>query len=393
MKEYLETVADEISRADYPALRVLTVPQRKVLSESMPPAAWEPVRPDTVSGISATAYFFGRDLHRHLNVPVGIVVCAWGGTLAENWIDRELLLGHPETRPIVERYDAIVAAYGGEANYRATLAAWRQGLAAWKEKRRSEGKAGPREKEPMGPEHFQRPSGLYETMFRTIPPFAFKGVIFYQGESNVADGRSHQYRHLLPMLVKNWRRDLGQELPFLVVQLPIIKGQHEDEWAEIRESQWLACRETPGCELAVVLEFGEFDKLHPTMKEGVGARLALLARGTVYGEDIVCRGPTLRAHRVEGDHVILEFDSVDGGLVARGELTDFTLGDAAGRFIPAQAKIVGRTVEVRAAGVARPVAARYGWKNFFQPSLFNREGLPAGPFRTDTLPLKTEGNR
>ena len=91
--------------------------------------------------------------------------------------------------------------------------------------------------------------------------------------------------------------------------------------------------------------------------------------------------------------MILEFDSVDGGLVARGELTDFTLGDAAGRFVPAQAKIVGRTVEVRAAGVARPVAARYGWKNFFQPSLFNREGLPAGPFRTDTLPLKTEGNR
>jgi sialate O-acetylesterase len=393
MKEYLPTVAPEIPQANYPLFRVFTVPQRKVLSESMPSAAWRTVTPDTVPDVSATAYFFGRDLQRHLRVPIGIVVCAWGGTLAENWIDRELLLGHPETKPIVERYDAAVAAYGGDANYQSRLADWQRILAEWKEKRRAEGKAGPRTKEPMGPEHFQRPSGLYETMFKTMPPFAFKGVIFYQGESNVADGRSYQYRHLLPMLVSNWRRDLGHELPFLVVQLPVIKGLQEDEWAEMRESQAVACRETKGCELAVVLEYGEFDKLHPTMKEGVGTRLARLARGVVYGEDIVCRGPTLRSHRVEDDHLILEFDSVGGGLVAQGELADFFVSDASGKFVPAQAKIVGQSVVVRADGIEKPVAVRYGWKNFFKPSLFNREGLPAGPFRTDSFPLKTEGNR
>ena len=280
MKEYLPTVAAEIPQANYPLFRVFTLPQRKVLSESMPLAAWRTVTPDTVADVSATAYFFGRDLQRHLEVPIGIVVCAWGGTLAENWIDRELLLGHPETKPIVDRYDAVVAAYGGDANYQSQLADWQRTLVAWREKRRAEGKAGPKVKEPMGPEHFQRPSGLYETMFKTIPPFAFKGVIFYQGESNVADGRSYQYRHLLPMLINNWRRDLGQELPFLVVQLPVIKGQQEDEWAEMRESQAVACRQTKGCELAVVLEYGEFDKLHPTMKEGVGTRLARLARGS-----------------------------------------------------------------------------------------------------------------
>ncbi|MFM8532027.1 MAG: sialate O-acetylesterase, partial [Acidimicrobiia bacterium] len=337
MKEYLPTVASEIPQANYPLFRVFTVPQRKVLSESMPSAAWRAVTPDSALDVSATAYFFGRDLQRHLRVPIGIVVCAWGGTLAENWIDREMLLGHPETKPIVERYDAIVAAYGGDANYQSQLADWQRTLAAWKEKRRSEGKAGPKVKEPMGPEHFQRPAGLYETMFKTIPPFAFKGVIFYQGESNVADGRSYQYRHLLPMLINNWRRDLGQELPFLVVQLPVIKGQQEDEWAEMRESQAVACRQTKGCELAVVLEYGEFDKLHPTLKEGVGARLARLARGAVYGEEIVCRGPTLRSHRVEGDRIILEFDSVGGGLIAKGELADFVISDASGKFVPAQA--------------------------------------------------------
>lgn len=393
MKEYLPTVAAEIPQANYPHFRVFTVPQSKVLAESMPSAAWRTITPDTVGDVSATAYFFGRDLHRHLQVPIGIVVCAWGGTLAENWIDREMLLGHPETKPIVERYDAIVAAYGGDANYQSQLADWQRTLAAWKDKRRAEGKSGPRAKEPMGPEHFQRPSGLYETMFKAIPPFAFKGVIFYQGESNVADGRSYQYRYLLPMLVSNWRRDLGQELPFLVVQLPVIKGQREDEWAEMRESQAVACRQTKDCELAVVLEYGEFDKLHPTMKEGVGTRLACLARGAVYGEEIECRGPTLRSHRVDADRLILEFDSVGGGLVAQGELADFVIGDASGKFVPALAKIVGESVIVRADGIERPVAARYGWKNYFKPSLFNREGLPAGPFRTDSFPLKTEGNR
>jgi arylsulfatase A-like enzyme len=390
MKEYLDSVAAEIPKANYPSFRVFTVPQRKLPNEPIPQTVWQPIRSDTVPDISATAYFFGRDLHRNLGVPIGIVVCAWGGTFAENWIDRALLASHSETAPIVERYDAIVEAYNGDVNYQTQLAVWRESLEAWKSKRRSEGKAGPREKEPMGPEHFQRPSGLYETMFKTTPPFGFKGVVFYQGESNVADGRSYQYRYLLPMLVENWRRDLGQELPFLVVQLPVIKGQHEDEWAEMRESQSIACRQTPGCELAIVLEYGEYNKLHPAMKEGVGARLALLARGAVYGEDVVHHGPSLRSYRIEGNRMVLEFDSGGSGLVANGELTDFMISDASGQFVPAKAKIVDQTVHVWADEMDHPFAVRYGWKNFFVPSLFNLEGLPAEPFRTDTFQLKTQ---
>ena len=246
----------------------------------------------------------------------------------------------------------------------------------------------------MGREHFQRPAGLYETMFRTIVPFTFRGIIFYQGESNVADGRSYQYRHLLPMLVREWRRDLGAELPFLNVQLPVIKGQHDDEWAEMRESQLVGARAVPGCETAVVVEYGEFNRLHPHLKEGVGARLALLARGAVYGEKIVFRGPTLRGHRVEGGRVQLEFDSGGSPLVARGgELKDFAIADAGGRFLPARAVIEGDSVVVWSDEVAQPAAVRYGWKNFFEPTLFNREGLSASPFRTDGFKLKTEDKR
>jgi len=394
MREYLATVAPEVPRADLPLLRYYNVAKRRLPGEPAPAENWAAVTPGTVLDLSATAYFFGRDLQRHLQVPIGIVVCAWGGTLAENWISRETLLADPETRPIITRYEATVAGYGDEASYQARLARHREELGRWKQKRKGGEKGVPAPKEPMGREHFQRPAGLHETMFRTIVPFTFRGIIFYQGESNVADGRSHQYRHLLPMLVHEWRRDLGAELPFLQVQLPVIKGQHDDEWAEMRESQLVGARTVPGCETAVVVEYGEFNRLHPHLKEGVGARLALLARGAVYGERIVFRGPTLRRQRVEGGRVRLEFDSGGSGLLARGgELKDFAVAAAGGRFRPARAVIDGDTVLVWSDEVASPVAVRYGWRNFFEPTLFNREGFSASPFRTDTFKLRTEDQR
>jgi hypothetical protein len=394
MQEYAETVGAEFPQANYPGFRVFTVPKRRLSGEAAPPEDRLVVSPRTVGQISAAAYFFGRDLHRHLGVPVGIVVCAWGGTLAENWVSRGTLLAHPETRPIIERYDRLVAGYRSEADYERNLAEHRAALAAWRAKPKGPARIGPAPKEPMGRGHFQRPGGLYETMFVTVAPYTFRGILFYQGESNVADGRSYQYRHLLPMLVKEWRRDLGAELPFLNVQLPVIKGQHDDEWAEMRESQLVGARAVPGCKTAVVVEYGEYNRLHPHLKEGVGARLAVLARGAVYGEKIVFRGPTLRHHRIEGRRMRLEFDSGGSGLVARGgELKDFVVADAAGRFAPARAYIEGDTVVVWSDEVAQPVAVRYGWRNFFAPTLFNREGFSASPFRTDTFRLKTEENR
>lgn len=394
MREYEETIGPEFLRANYPDFRVFTVNQRAVVSDSPSTAGWTPVTPASVAGISATAYFFGRNLHRHLGVPVGIVVCAWGGTLAENWMSRTTLLSHSETRPIAERYEAIASSYGSEAAYQSRLAAHRLEQERWKEQRKIAGKGAPAPKEPMGPRHFQRPAGLYESMFRPLVPYTFRGIVFYQGESNVADGRSYQYRYLLPLLVREWRRDLEANLPFLNVQLPVIKGQLNDEWAEMRESQAVAVRAVEGCELAVVLEYGEYNRLHPHGKEGVGARLAMLALGAVYGEPIVCRGPILSGHRVEGNRVILEFDETGSGLEAPGgELKDFTIAGEDGEFVAATAKIVGRTIEVSTPGMLRPTAVRYGWRNFFEPSLYNREGFSAGPFRTDAFKLKTQDCR
>ncbi len=395
IREYMDTAfASEIPQANYPKFRVFTVDKRKTLAEPVKAGMWARLTPESVINISGTAYFFGRDLHRHLGVPIGIVVCAWGGTLAENWISRETLLTHAETKPIIERFDRIVAGYDAEAGYEFQLKEHGKVYGAWKLQREKGRKGVAAPKEPMGERHFQRPSGLYRTMFRTIVPYTFIGVIFYQGESNVADNRSYQYRHLLPMLVREWRRDLEADLPFLAVQLPVIKGQYEDEWAEMRESQVVGSRQVAGCEVAVVLEFGEYDKLHPPGKEGIGGRLALLARGAVYGEKVVHRGPILRSHRIEGDRVLLMFSDTGTGLVARGgRLEDFAICDASGVFVRAQAAIVGDTVEVFSSDVAKPVAVRYGWKNYFKPTLYNREGLPASGFRTDTFKLKTEEAR
>ncbi|MFN9914166.1 MAG: hypothetical protein ACK53L_16370, partial [Pirellulaceae bacterium] len=142
-------------------LRIYTVPKRKLPREAAAKAVWETVTPDSVLGISATAYFFGRDLHRHLDIPIGLVVCAWGGTLAENWISRESLLSLEQTRPIVERYEATVAGYGGDADYQAQLAEHRAALEEWRHRKKRHPQSGPSPKEPMGPEHFQRPAGLY----------------------------------------------------------------------------------------------------------------------------------------------------------------------------------------------------------------------------------------
>jgi sialate O-acetylesterase len=394
LKEYEGLAAREAPQANHPELRFFTVAKRKTIDQSAVPAKWIACSPETVTGFSATAYFFGRELHEHFGVPVGVIVCAWGGTMAENWISRERLLSNAETAPIVNRYDEAWMAHGGNASYRVQLAAHENSLAAWKAQRKAGERPGIRPREPMGPEHFQRPAGLYESMFRTIAPISFRGIIFYQGESNVIDDRAYQYRFLLPLLVQQWRTDLEAEVPFLTVQLPTARAVGEEPWAEIRESQWVACQNTPKCEMAVVIEHGEPNRLHPKYKVEVGQRLAELARGKVYGESIICQGPLYRSQRIDGNRIFLSFDSLGSGLVAKGgKLNDFAISDASGVFVPAEAVIEDDHLVVSSTAIAKPVAVRYGWKNHFTPSLYNREGYSASPFRTDGFKLTTEENR
>lgn len=336
-------------------LRLYTVPRRTSytpLDDVM--SNWKVCSPETVAQFSAVGYFFGRDLRKALGVPVGLINSSWGGTFAEAWTSPEGLKSLPD------------------------YAAWVADETA---------------KKADGPNH---PSVLYNGMIRPIMPYAIKGAIWYQGESNA--GRAFKYRTLFPTMIKSWRDAWGLgDFPFLFVQLApfkaIVTEPQESEWAELREAQLLTAKTCPNTGMVVITDAGDPSDIHPRQKEPVGARLALAARKIAYGENIVAFGPTYKGMKVDGAQVTLYFDNVGGGLVARGgDLTGFAIAGEDRKFVFANARIVdGNKVVVTSPKVDKPVAVRYGWADCPVVNLFNKEGLPASPFRTDDFPMLTAG--
>ena len=230
-------------------------------------------------------------------------------------------------------------------------------------------------------------------MIAPLIPFVMKGAIWYQGESN-AD-RAEQYRRLFPDMITNWRKDWGEgDFTFLEVQLApfkdIQKQPAESSWAELREAQVYATRVLPKVGIAVITDVGEEKDIHPKKKGPVGARLALAARSIAYGERIEASGPQYKSMRVNGDKALLSFDHAGSGLVAQdGELKGFAVAGEDHKFVWAQAEIEGNKVVVHSPAVAKPVAVRYAWADFPVVNLWNKEGLPAVPFRTDNFPMIT----
>jgi sialate O-acetylesterase len=223
------------------------------------------------------------------------------------------------------------------------------------------------------------PTVLYNAMIAPLLPYAMRGVIWYQGEANA--GREKQYRNLFPAMIADWRRAWGQgEFPFLFVQIAPFSGMPP----EIREAQLLSWKGTRNTAMAVTLDCGDADDIHPANKEPVGKRLAFAARALAYGEKIDYSGPVFDSMKTRGATAVLHFTHPGGGLVAKdGELKGFTIAGADKNFRPAKAEIRGDTVVVSAEGVTAPVAVRYAWANVPEGNLYNRAGLPASPFRTD----------
>jgi sialate O-acetylesterase len=223
------------------------------------------------------------------------------------------------------------------------------------------------------------PSSLYNGMIAPLLPYAIRGVIWYQGEANV--GREKQYRTLFAMMISDWRRAWGEgDFPFLFVQI----APHKDMTPEIREAQLLTSQRTPNTAMAVTIDCGDADDIHPTHKQPVGARLALAARALAYSEKVEYSGPVFDVMQVTGPRAALHFTHLGGGLVAKdGALIGFTIAGADKIFHPASAVIEGETVVVSAPDVPQPVAVRYGWANVPSGNLFNAASLPASPFRTD----------
>jgi sialate O-acetylesterase len=223
------------------------------------------------------------------------------------------------------------------------------------------------------------PTVIYNGMIAPLLPYAMRGVIWYQGESNV--GREQQYRTLFPAMIADWRRAWGEgDFPFLFVQIAPYRGNTPG----LREAQFLTLQKSPNTAMAVITDEGDANDIHPPHKQPVGARLALAARALAYGEHIEYSGPLYQSMKIKGNRVILNFTHIGGGLVAKGgKLKGFVLAGADGKFVPARAEIHGRTVVVTSDQVARPVAVRYGWANVPEVNLFNQDGLPASPFQSD----------
>lgn len=243
---------------------------------------------------------------------------------------------------------------------------------------------------PSMPRIQDLPSVLFNGMIAPLTPLRVKGAIWYQGESNA--GRAFEYRRLFPAMIRDWRSHWNQaELPFFFVQLANYRAPQTDPgeqsaWAELREAQMMALQlEQTG--MAVTIDIGEADDIHPRNKQDVGARLAQSALAVAYDNDAVASGPLFRAMEVEGMEARLSFDYVDGGLVAGGDsLTGFVMAGPDSQFVWAKARIEGDQVVVTGEGISDPVAVRYGWADNPDVNLYNRAGLPASPFRTDGWP-------
>jgi sialate O-acetylesterase len=345
--------------------------------------SWMESGPTTTGAFSAVGYFFGRALRTAEKIPIGLIASNWGGTPAQAWTREAALTANPDLRSrYVDTYPANKATHDKlMADYAVAL-----------EKAKAEGK-----KEPQKPYGFWRYSGLYNGMIAPLHKFPIRGVIWYQGESNSGDPSG--YATLLPAMIQDWRTQWNApKMPFLIVQLPPFgtKAGNGLAWAQMRENQTRIAQTLPNVGLVVTTDVGTQHDIHPTNKEPVGERLALQARKISYGETgLVAAGPTFKSLRIEGTKAIVKFENIGDGLTMRGgqssdapvpgdSLVGFTVAGADGNFVPARARIIARdTVEVSAPEVTAPRAVRYGYANFPVVNLWNNNGLPACPFRTD----------
>ena len=249
--------------------------------------------------------------------------------------------------------------------------------------------------EPVGASNQNSPGVLYNAMLAPLVPFAIRGAIWYQGESNA--GRAYQYRTLFPTMIRNWRSAWGYDFPFYFVQLPNWRARQESpsesDWAELREAQTFALRESK-TGMAVAIDVGDGDDLHPRNKLEIGRRLAILALANVYGQAIVPSGPLFDRFKVEGNEVRISFKYAEGLKTSDGgPVKGFAIAGADRKFVWADARIEGDTVVVSSPAIVKPEAVRYAWADNPLVNLYNKADLPASPFRTDDWPGVTATRR
>lgn len=343
---------------------------------------WEVASPATTAGFTAVGYYFAKDVYEITGVPVGIIGSNWGGTPVESWIDAEAYKTVPDNAAKVkERWDKALAEYPEKKiKFDADTAAWKQEQEAAKAANQPFTKRAPGA--PAGPGHQNTPSGLYNAMINPLVPYAIRGAIWYQGESNA--GRANEYNALFSAMITGWRAKFGQgDFPFYWVQLANFQNPEGTAWAFLREAQ-TKTQSLAKTGQAVIVDIGDRRDIHPRNKKDVGRRLARLALKRDYGFDVIDSGPVMEKAEREGAGFRVSFVKSASPLNAPlNELSGFELAGADKVFKPAVAVIEKDTVLVTSADVPEPVAVRYAWRDAPVAGLFNKEGLPATPFRSD----------
>jgi sialate O-acetylesterase len=366
----------EMAAARYPRIRLVRA-MHKVSEypvENLVGQMWRECSPEAVENFSAVAYHFGRLLQERLNVPVGLIQTAWGGTPIEGWTRLGAMAEDPALMPVFAEWDRMMQEHA--------LALLRYDRAAkdW-ERAAVRGQAPER---PVGPGGPWSPGGLYNAMVAPITGFAIRGAIWYQGEANGSVTRAPLYGRLFQTMIRDWRRAWGiGDFPFLFVQLANYHAP-DSAWPELREGQRaaLALRNTA---MAVTIDIGTPENIHPPDKKTVGTRLALAARAVAYGERVEYSGPLPREVAKEAGALRVWFDHADGLTGRGGPVKGFEVTGADGKWSAAEARVEEGTVVVRSVAVETPVRVRYGWADNPDCNLFNAAGLPASPFRWDSL--------
>lgn len=379
----IKNATQEIAAANHPRMRLLLVEHK---SSDLPlndqPSGWTLCTPETATDFSAVAYFFGREISERENVPVGLIDSTWGGTPADSWVSLNMLGTDAELLPALASRAHFA---DGQTDLQAQMA---------EEKREDDAARAAGQPLPHHPWHPDedswKPAALYNAMIAPLTPLSIRGFIWYQGETNSAPDRAPYYATLFPALIRDWRSHLAQgELPFFFVQISSFSSPHED-WGMVRDAQrrTLSVAKTA---MAVTLDIGDANNVHPADKQTVGHRLALAARHVVYGENVAYSSPLFRQATTElepdGSTALrVWFDHAEG-LTSHDEPIDaFEVAGADHHFVPAQARIEGTTAVVSSPALKNPVYVRYGWMGVMPDNLFNAAGLPASTFTSEAHP-------
>ena len=377
MKDVAQGAA-EIAASANPSIRLFHVPH--LISDypvtDLTDSPWAVCGPDTIPHFSAAAYFFARHIQKQEKVPIGLIVSSWGGTPADAWTSLPALSADPSLLPVFTEWDKVMQA---QPDYLRQNLLWQAATA----KAAAEGKPAP--PKPLLPKYGNswQPAALFNGMIAPLTPFPIRGVIWYQGESNASPERAPLYAHLFQTLILDWRKAWNQnDMPFLFVQLANFKAGPHSAWPALRDAQKQALS-LPNTGMAVTIDIGNPNNIHPTDKQDVGLRLALAADALVYGHKVEYSGPLYSRAAPENGAMRVWFDHA-GNLTAKGgALAGFEIAGADRVFVAASARIEKDSVVVSNPAVPAPVHVRYGWADDPHCNLYNGDGLPASPFQSE----------